>query len=944
MKWLVWIAGSILLIVALIALGLVLGRKPLLATTLERIADGQGLIAPEVSVRTFSLTTLAIDVAAGPDGQRDEATARLTYDLATLRQDRALDEVVIDGARLTVRIDETGAIRLPSFPREGGQERAGEPIDLETLPFSSLSISDSELTILTPEGEGLVTIAGEWRVGEGGAARMNARAESIGLRGIVANTLSAQGEVTIDGQGAARVEADLAGGVETPVGATDRAMLRASGTYDDISRLLAGDWMAGEGQFSADLKVLEARPAADRFGSVRDRAKSIGVPINTLSLDGAISGSLTSGLLEARIDVPIAIAGEDGFAVTLSEMGVLPFLRYADDRYEAAGVIEIASSPVTGRIEARAEQQTGEPMRTVATLVIDRAAYEGMTAEGIEASITGTQALDDRVDVEIALRRLDSFSAPMDGIAVSGNEVTGRVRLVVDPALGTTQVLAAEESCLSLSRARLRSTAASATLRGTTLCPTQNEPWFEQHEDGALNLAGSLQVDSAAAQVAESTVNASRIRTGLRYRAPADSAATAEARWDQGESVIPDQLRVSRPDLSVTAQQTPTDEWTTRLAINGLTLAQVKPAPDIAPLHVSGDGQLAPGGQSTFALKAQLDRSGRVIGTLRGRHHLATGKGSAQFESDGLNFAPGLLQPMAILPALRGLIANASGGLDLSAAAEWSDEGVTSRGQANVRNLSFSGPGVAVAETRGLSGTVALSSLLPPATDGRQTLNVDLIDLRAFPLEDGEVSFTLPGNDSLIIHRAAFPWFGGTLYTEDAEIGFDADAVATLRADDVNLDALLAQAGIEGLTGEGRVRAELPLVIEDFALRIENGLFQSLEPGVIRYTGQAATAAAQSNAQARLAFDVLEDLRYDSFEGRVDGRLDGTLNFDLDFDGSSAVKFDQAPSDNEIETPVKLRIKLEAPLLELVDQARVSRDFGLQLQQLRALEDEQGAP
>ena len=213
-------------------------------------------------------------------------------------------------------------------------------------------------------------------------------------------------------------------------------------------------------------------------------------------------------------------------------------------------------------------------------------------------------------------------------------------------------------------------------------------------------------------------------------------------------------------------------------------------------------------------------------------------------------------------------------------------------------------------------------------------MTVDAVDLDALQLESGEIVFDLPGDDTVRLVRAAFPWFGGTIGAYDATASFaGGEAVVPLRVDRMDLKQALDYVEVDGLSGEGVLSGVLPLAVEGGRARIENGVLQSDGPGVLRYESDATEGAAAAGDQAQIAFDLLRDLRYESLGVSVAGPLDGRLDFQMRFEGTGAVDMNR----QNVRVPVTYNINLDAALLELLNQANLSRNVQLQIN--RALQE-----
>jgi hypothetical protein len=272
------------------------------------------------------------------------------------------------------------------------------------------------------------------------------------------------------------------------------------------------------------------------------------------------------------------------------------------------------------------------------------------------------------------------------------------------------------------------------------------------------------------------------------------------------------------------------------------------------------------------------------------------------------------------------------------AAFAWSDGGLQSDASVDVEGLTFQGPGVAVAQTRDVTGTLTFSELIPLTSEGVQELRIGALDLRALQLVDGVVRFDMPGDDTVGIASATFPWFGGRLFATDGGVGFDGSTAIALEASGIELGTVLSYIDVNGLSGEGRIGGRLPLRSEGLSIVIDDGVLTSEGPGVIRYVGGAADAIGEANEGARLAADIIEEIRYDRLVAGIDGQLDGDLLLNLRFEGASDVDLDAGGAAEVVRAPVILRANIEVPVRTLFDQARLSLDEGRLIE--RALEGE----
>jgi hypothetical protein len=115
----------------------------------------------------------------------------------------------------------------------------------------------------------------------------------------------------------------------------------------------------------------------------------------------------------------------------------------------------------------------------------------------------------------------------------------------------------------------------------------------------------------------------------------------------------------------------------------------------------------------------------------------------------------------------------------------------------------------------------------------------------------------------------------------------------TLTAQDWELRELVALQQGEDIEAAGRLEGQLPLVMEDGRIIIEDGFLRAVPPGgSIRYqANQRATQVAASNEQLGMALDLLKDFQFKVLS--TDVRLDkaGNLHLGLALSGRNPTQF-----------------------------------------------------
>lgn len=315
-----------------------------------------------------------------------------------------------------------------------------------------------------------------------------------------------------------------------------------------------------------------------------------------------------------------------------------------------------------------------------------------------------------------------------------------------------------------------------------------------------------------------------------------------------------------------------------------LILTDGAPVARFAPMRATGS-LIAGGGTLDGVLDVTLASGGTPLGTVDVLHDLAAGAGGARFTADRIAFTRRGLQPDAIAPLLEGLVANTDGAVEATAEALWSPGApLITTGRLATDGIDFA---TGVGPFERVSGAVVLTDLLAVRSAPGQTVRVGRFN-PGLPIDNGEVTFSLPGGLRIALESARWPFAGGTLALKPDEwvIGAPRQDLA-VDVIGVDLGRFLELARIPDLTVTGAVNGRFPIVVENTIARIEGGrLIAEGAGGTISYTGPAAQVASQ-NAGAKLAFDALANLRYRVLEIGVDGPLTGDLSLKFLFEGAN---------------------------------------------------------
>ncbi len=231
-----------------------------------------------------------------------------------------------------------------------------------------------------------------------------------------------------------------------------------------------------------------------------------------------------------------------------------------------------------------------------------------------------------------------------------------------------------------------------------------------------------------------------------------------------------------------------------------------------------------------------------------------------------------------------------------------------------VRDFSATWEDVVV---EGVDGELPLAGL-PPVTPRPGRLEVDRA-ASGSELTEGTIRFRIDETPHLLVDDATFRYAGGS-FRASGRLDPAAE-LQRLHVDlrRVDLELLLAEMDVPGLTGTGRIDGGFDVIFGDGTLRIEDGDVASKgDGGWIRYRppGQPRPGGAQPEG-LDLARTALDNFRYQSLGGTLVGDAGGDLEGDLKL----ALRIEGANPDLYDGYPIKLDFNLKGPFLGLLRSA-----------------------
>ena len=279
---------------------------------------------------------------------------------------------------------------------------------------------------------------------------------------------------------------------------------------------------------------------------------------------------------------------------------------------------------------------------------------------------------------------------------------------------------------------------------------------------------------------------------------------------------------------------------------------------------------------------------GARLANIDARIDLEKGEGRLRARGD-LALAPGKIELQTIFPMLKSAVSQSSGGLSYNAVARLSRSGLSTSADIVLNDAGIVASGATV---RGVSGPIRLSSIVPPATGGVQTLTVREIEA-GIPLEEGSISFEIDRGGVRLVD-AVWPFADGRLSLASSGTSVLADEAAFLvTVDNVDLRMLLDIADVPGLRATGHVAGTIPVIVRDGEIILVDGALAALEEGIIVYRSEASDAA--QTEQTKLLTDALKNFHYTELRGGLSGSATGAVVLRLSLRGANPDLYEGYP-------------------------------------------------
>jgi hypothetical protein len=276
---------------------------------------------------------------------------------------------------------------------------------------------------------------------------------------------------------------------------------------------------------------------------------------------------------------------------------------------------------------------------------------------------------------------------------------------------------------------------------------------------------------------------------------------------------------------------------------------------------------------------------------VRGRHNLKSGMGEGEIVEARLRFAPGVLQPSDINPALAGAVENVFATFLLQGPIAWEGAGgLTPNLTLTIDDLAASTDSLELSDAKArivLTGAPEIET--PPGQ--KFTGQIRVGRLEPIPLD---VSFQLLAGQSggvpqLVVERLEAQLTEGRMTTDRFTLTPPSiDTEFTLRLEGADLARAFEVIGVAGIGGTGKIRGEIPVEVRGNQVAISGGRLANDGPGEVFYNLAALPQPLiDRDDTVTLVLEALSNFAYDELQAELDKALDGPGSLRLRLTGAN---------------------------------------------------------
>lgn len=307
------------------------------------------------------------------------------------------------------------------------------------------------------------------------------------------------------------------------------------------------------------------------------------------------------------------------------------------------------------------------------------------------------------------------------------------------------------------------------------------------------------------------------------------------------------------------------------LSANAVLIRDYRDDPLYQPLISDMTATLA-NGQLAMTGPLRLKASGTTVADTTLDFDVAKLTGKAAIRSRPLAFRTGGLQPVMLSEKLRGVFTFAAGDASAKADVDIISGNLSATGEVTIEQFGFQT--TRLGRVEGVKGKVRFRDLLELTTDRGQVVTIGSLNI-GVPLTDGRIEFHLDKGKVIGVEKAGFPFAGGRIALAPLEWTLGGkDQRVEVTADAIELGQLVAVLKLPDVQATGTVSGSFPVDFVGSEVQVRDALLAAdAKGGRIAYTGDAVDSAANSDPNAKLAFDALKDLQFSVLEIGLSGDL-----------------------------------------------------------------------
>jgi len=873
------IATGVLLVLLLALAGLWLARTRLAVEFAKAYFRDHG-VAASVEIGTLGLSGASGRFALGSSGAPELAADGIELFFDPLRWKPYLVEVRLTNPVVRARVGEDGRVTLPAL--QVWLDTLGQSKEKSPYVSDDLAVSFTGLRALLTTPGGAVEVDGDAKL-----VRMRPVSAALTMKPVLLHYK----DLTVRVQGGAltlaavkdgyRLSASFAGDVARGEMAATKLQLAAN---VPMLRL--------DGDVAADAVQVKATAQSVRGAGVSADAVLLTLDAKGLRLkDGVLS--LAEGVVAAQVAALNGAAGAKTATGNIHLRGVTASAQDVEGDGEVAlAVTGVLPEPLRKTIRALPVLAMDAPLRAAVTNNLGPfavnakaqvARHGGVTALTLTAPLTVRAAKG-------ALLRVSSLVAKQNGAGATGSLQAVLSGGGLPPLTLTASSFTVNDQGLRAAIG-LRSKLDFAILKGIdavldgTLTARKGAVSFalSRCEPLALAALGPL-ATKVSGQVCPATAPLFAL-DGAGWRAAADAKNIAAFL-----PLVNAQLSEAVALLAFDGKAGPR---------GGLTVTAAKIADAATPLRfkpVTGSGTLDLAADVWHGRFAVTDEKKRPLANVILAHTMASGVGSAHVEAP-LVFAQTGLQPEDLSPLLA-MLKKTDGGADFKGDFAWTASGLgANTGTLKTTGFDFLTP---MGRAHALDTTLALTSLLPPATAGGQGLKIDRIDWTLpFSTVDLRFGFT---TQTMTIERLETDIAEGHVALAPFAVTLAAPQVAsTATITGLSLAPLIAASNLSGKASLlGKVSGTIPFTAGPEGFRIKDGHLTADGPGRLSLSRSLwGDSAAAANAVQDFAYQALESLAFESLSADINSVDKGRLQIVFHITGRS-----DPPKPQVAEVPV----------------------------------------